>query len=790
MSAPEVPGSGPVAPEEALYQRCVREAAAAARPLMERLVDQARGALLAQAEQLRYTQRREVVGDALALLEKYRVTLVRRLPDELIQRALSGGSLAPGRATSLRFDQLELMDDDQVQERVESARALQAAALEVDEQLAELNALICAIQGLDTVQPERNPIRPEVFVKALTQVIAQTQVRADVRMVWLQHMGTALGKGLQDVYGQVIELLHTAGVQAAGYAIRQAEGPPVRASRPSASAAVVAGRGGAPGEGWSGGGVQQPALDPSVLTVQRLRDLVSGQFDPRQHVDRRQPNSRPTSAEKWGRRASDHNLETVPAALEALEELGQVDALVQRLEQVLGQADGQGLRLQSLRPVSPMGQRVAEEVVQLMLENITADPRLLPPLRDELARLRPSLVALSRIDPRFFSDRQHPARRLLEAITQRGLAFNDPGHEAFAEFLAPLREAVDVLNQVQIRDAEPFELALHTLTEAWNEQAEQEESRRKAAVKALLHAEQRNMLADKLVPGLRRRAREGKAPGVVGDFLAGPWSQVLAHVQLSSDLPASVREAMERVVDEVLWSIRPSQVKGQSERLIRLIPHILSTLRQGLRLVGYPDDEAAKFFNELVKLHRFALRTSLLNKKEAEAEEAAAPESYAQTDAVVVPPAERPTTPDTADVAASWPESVPWLGPQETVATGFMDDLPAGAPAPMPDSSPASLYPVDSGTVLERLRIGVWVDLLRQGERSRLQLTWQSPHQTMFMFTGMGGETHSMTRRLLERLWNESRLVIVADQQVLDGALDAVAQIALRNSVRADRRTD
>jgi len=785
MAAPPVLGaSADRVSADALYQRCVREAAAAAQPLMEGLVDQTRMALLAQVEHLRYTQRREVLSDALALLDKYKATLVKQLPKELVQRSLGGvAPEAQGRTAGLRFDQLELMDDDQVQERVESARALQAATLEVDEQLAELNALICAIQGLSTVQPERNPIRPEVFVKALTQVIAQTQVRSEVRMAWLQVMGTALGKGLQEVYRQVIELLHAAGVQAAGYAIRQAESQQIRSPRANAGP-IGSGRLGG-GDSWVGADSarQAVALDPSVLTVQRLHDLVSGQFDPHQHVDRRRPNSRPTSPDKWGRRASDHNSDTVPAALEALEELGQVDELVQRLEQVLGQVDGQSLRLQALRPVSPMGQRVAEEVVQLMLENIIADPRLLPPLRDELARLRPSLVALSRIDPRFFSDRQHPARRLLEAVTQRGLAFNDPEHEAFAEFLAPLHEAVDILNQVQVQDAEPFELALQTLTEAWNEQAEQEESRRKAAVKALLHAEQRNMLADKLVPGLRRRAREGKAPGVVGDFLAGPWCQVLAHVQLSSDLTPSVREAMEAVVDEVLWSIRPSQVKGQSDRLIRLIPHILSTLRQGLRLVDYPDDEAAKFFNELVKLHRFALRASLLSKKEAEADEAAAQVAPP----VAVAPVARGSS---ASEDSGWPESSPWLGPQEAVATGFMDDLPAGAPAPMPDSSPASLYPMDSGPVLERLKIGVWVDLVRQGERSRLQLTWQSPHQTMFMFTGMGGETHSMTRRLLERLWSESRLVIVADQQVLDGALDAVAQIALRNSVRAHRRSD
>jgi hypothetical protein len=73
--------------------------------------------------------------------------------------------------------------------------------------------------------------------------------------------------------------------------------------------------------------------------------------------------------------------------------------------------------------VSPL-QALASEVVLLMLNGIARDPRLLQPVKFILHQLEPALLRIARDDPRFFVDKQNPARRLLDEITQRSLAFN------------------------------------------------------------------------------------------------------------------------------------------------------------------------------------------------------------------------------------------------------------------------------------------------------------------------------------------------------------------------------
>ena len=79
--------------------------------------------------------------------------------------------------------------------------------------------------------------------------------------------------------------------------------------------------------------------------------------------------------------------------------------------------------------------------------------------------------------------------------------------------------------------------------------------------------------------------------------------------------------------------------------------------------------------------------------------------------------------------------------------------------------------------------LGAWVELQVHGRWTRMQLTWASPRGNLFMFTGVKGSTHSMTRHSLDQLLQDGTLRVFSDQAVVDSALDAVAQTAMRNSV-------
>jgi len=81
------------------------------------------------------------------------------------------------------------------------------------------------------------------------------------------------------------------------------------------------------------------------------------------------------------------------------------------------------------------------------------------------------------------------------------------------------------------------------------------------------------------------------------------------------------------------------------------------------------------------------------------------------------------------------------------------------------------------------LPVGAWVELLVNGVWVRTQLSWASPHGSLFLFTSAYGSTQSMTRRSRDKLLAAGSMRIVSDQTVVDGALDAVAQTAMLNSI-------
>jgi len=189
-------------------------------------------------------------------------------------------------------------------------------------------------------------------------------------------------------------------------------------------------------------------------------------------------------------------------------------------------------------------------------------------------------------------------------------------------------------------------------------------------------------------------------------------------------------------------------------RLTKLVPRLLSGLREGLGLIGYPATKTSAFFDVLMKQHHQAFRPPTQ-------EEAAAPEGLA------------------ASLQGSQDH---WVAPSEAKASGFMVyadeetvDVPKPTPTPTPTPTPAASV---------SLAVGAWVELRISGAWQRVQLSWISPHGTMFLFTSVGGKTQSMTQRFYERMLTEGKLRVVSDDSsMVDGALDAVVQTAMRNSI-------
>jgi hypothetical protein len=119
------------------------------------------------------------------------------------------------------------------------------------------------------------------------------------------------------------------------------------------------------------------------------------------------------------------------------------------------------------------------------------------------------------------------------------------------------------------------------------------------------------------------------------------------------------------------------------------------------------------------------------------------------------------------------PGAETWLAPLEMHDSGFVPELRTLSGWGRPESE--TLPPVE-------LRAGTWVEMPGEG-RERWQLSWASPHGLLFLFVQANGASRSMTRRRLQEMLADGSLRLVSTQAVVDGALDAVARAAWRNSL-------
>ncbi|MDZ7920036.1 DUF1631 family protein [Rhodoferax sp.] len=672
-------------------------------------------------------QRRAVV-EALALEKK---TFQQTFASALRSAVYGGAAQRKTAPARVRFDDFQFLEEEQIDANIELAMSEQEVLMSVDTVLPALNGLVSSLLGWSSVQAHLNPLKPENFVYALRESLAQCIPADEARAGVMGLAASLLGAALAQLYREMVDWLRSQGVE------------------PVVPLTGGSGPFGVPVKG------AENSVTRTLLTLDKLRRLLSGELDP------------------CGAAGSAKDFtHTVPASFEALEDMKLVEPMMKRLAERARLADPSGLPgapAAAAKAVSKeavrskaLGQQLGEEVVRLMLDNLTQDRRMLPGIRHNLKAMEPVLLRLSHTDPRFFSEKKHPARHFLDKITSRSLAFTSADEPGFARFQKNLDNAVSVLSGGE-GDANAFARLLRKLEEGWAQDEQQHRQRTEEAARSLLHAEQRNMLAQRLSDDFMERVGSKRVPELVVSFLRGPWAQVVAESQLRCADGSQDADGYLSLVDDLIWSVQLRLTSRNRARLVDMVPQMLVKLRQGLQRIDYPEDRIPPFFDGLISIHEQAF----------EASRVAATEGAA-------PPPLVPKVDVTQSVLPADQEF--WMADDEALDSGFMHDDALPLP-PMPKVQQATDPALHHDWTAENLGTGAWVDLAQGGVWVRAQLTWASPHRTLFMFTSSGGLAHSMSRRTMDRLRETGLIHLVSDGHVMDNALDAVAQAALRNDL-------
>ena len=628
-------------------------------------------------------------------------------------------------ASSPRFDDFQFLDAHQIDASIEYAQAQQEVTRAVEDVQPQLHALISALMGWTSLQAHLNPLRCESFAYALRETLAQHLSPHPQRGQLLTLAAGRLGVNLRELYQEVNSWLRSQGVEPVH--VGQAVGGGLQGAVKTESGVVARTR----------------------LTLRALRGLLSGELDP--------PDAGQAGQPDFGH--------TIPASFEALEDMQLVDSMLRRLAERARLSRGAAAPAANTVPSAPqdddavpkraLGQMLGQEVVRLMLDNLVKDHRLLDPVRQAIRALEPMLLNLTHSDPRFFSQRQHPARVFLDRITHRSLAFASAQAEGFSAFRDTLDGAVRELAQGQA-DADAFDQLLRRLQVRWTAEDAHLRERTDEASRSLMQAEQRNVLAERLSGDFSARMQGLDVPDWLQSFVRGPWAQVVAQARLMHSEGTPDPSGYKAVLHDLLWSVQPNLTRRNRPRLVRMVPGMLVALKQGLALIDYPEARVAQFFDLLIASHEAAFEPTR-----------AAPLA-----------ADMPQdTPDFGDSIAT----DPWMMHAEAQDSGYFETVDEDDA----DFVASVLPPAQAEPewTIDELDTGAWVNLATGNEWVRAQLTWCSPQRTLFMFMSGTGMAHSMSRRSLDKFKADGLIQLISDGRVMEQALDAVAETAMRNEL-------
>ncbi len=310
-----------------------------------------------------------------------------------------------------------------------------------------------------------------------------------------------------------------------------------------------------------------------------------------------------------------------------------------------------------MQAASPLDAVLVDAVA--MLFDVVFDEAAIPDrLKAQIARLQIPVLKAAMLDRNFFSEADHPVRRMLDAIAR--LSVHLPDNAAGNARLEAISQVVSQVLETFEQDIAVFASAAREL-EAMGDSLE--ETLEQAAEASLqpdivqIRQFERAELAPVIVHDVINRAlKDQPVAEAVREFLRRDWAQLLSADYINDGETGAHFNSHVETMRELVWSVQPKADMDARLMLVRILPGLLKRLREGVAEIGLPSSQSDQFFATLIILHANAVRPG--TQPVPLPESAPLPEPVPETLTETVAPAAAPAsaTVVTAEPEPSCPE--------------------------------------------------------------------------------------------------------------------------------------
>ncbi len=247
----------------------------------------------------------------------------------------------------------------------------------------------------------------------------------------------------------------------------------------------------------------------------------------------------------------------------------------------------QALKQAAATPV----ERATIEIVALLFQSILTEDRIPAAVRVWFARLQMPVLRVAVTEPDFFATVDHPARRLIDRMGACVMGFDATARAVGDALEKEIKRVVQVVEAYPDTGRRVFQTVLTEFEKFLEHYFKNENEASRKGVSLAQQIEQRETLAIQYTIELRKMLNEMPVQEGVREFLFHVWADVLAMTAVKEGVQSEAAKAMKRAAADLIWSASAKVSREERADVIRRLPPLLKTLREGMADAGVPQDK-------------------------------------------------------------------------------------------------------------------------------------------------------------------------------------------------------
>lgn len=537
--------------------------------------------LLAMADRTPLLETRNAYYGAQRILNKQTNELLSACKDVFCQ-AFNDFAQVPEKNAGGDLLELSLVDDQDFEITLAVEKATARLRFNCAEELVALDARVAHLLGRSDLAENDNPLGPRALCDAMLDGITRMQLEQDVRIVLLNQFDLVLTTELASIYQGINRHLIDRGIL-----------PELKVGAKSRAQSTGSSQRGTASVSTASANAESAMSGPPAGDMFRL-------FEQLAHSSNQGPGIAGFSLLDSLSQLKSGAM-TLPGGLTyelPLLEAATVSNVLRSLQQS-----------PVMQAASPLDAVLVDAVA--MLFDVVFDEASIPDrLKAQIGRLQIPVLKAAMLDRNFFSQANHPVRRMLDATAT--LSIHLPDNETGSTRLEAISQVISrVLDNFE-QDVAVFESAAAELEAMGSVLEETLEETLDASLQAdivQIKQSERAELAPVIVHDfINRSLKEQQVGDAVREFLRRDWAQLLTQDYISEGEQGAHFNSHVETMRELVWSVQPKADMDARLMLVRILPGLLKRLREGTAEIDLPQKLSERFFATLVILHANAVR--------------------------------------------------------------------------------------------------------------------------------------------------------------------------------------